>query len=107
MKTALEYRQTWGKWTFSEIHDAELGSGSNAAKLLLITNLGVTRHLPRGAAQTRTFSAITEVVMTHGPTKQSTGNYKGSKKDKHENRDKGDNQKKKQDPSWAQLPKKK
>ncbi len=45
--------------------------------------------------------------MTHGPTKQSTGNYKGSKKDKHENRDKGDNQKKKQDPSWAQLPKKK
>jgi len=45
--------------------------------------------------------------MSHGPPKQSTGNYKGAKKDKHENRDKGDRQKKKQDPSWNQLPKKK
>jgi len=43
--------------------------------------------------------------MSHGPTKQSTGNYKGPKKDKHENRDKGDNQKKKQDSSWKQQTK--
>jgi hypothetical protein len=45
--------------------------------------------------------------MSHPPKKQSTGSYKGAKKDKHENRDKGDNQKKKQNSSWTQLPKKK
>lgn len=44
--------------------------------------------------------------MSHGPTKQSTGNYSGAKKDKHENIDKGDNQKKKQeDRGWIQQPK--
>jgi hypothetical protein len=43
--------------------------------------------------------------MSHGPTKQSTGNYSGAKKDRHENLDKGDNQKKKQDSSWIQKPK--
>jgi|GEM_PF-6203364 hypothetical protein len=44
--------------------------------------------------------------MSHGPTKQSTGNYSGAKKDKHENRDKGDNQKKKDDGrGWIQQPK--
>ena len=48
-----------------------------------------------------------EQPMAHGPTKQSTGNYKGPKKDKHENRDKGDKQKKKQADSWVQLPKRK
>ena len=45
--------------------------------------------------------------MSHAPKKQSTGGYKGAKKDKHENRDKGNKQKKKQTPSWTQLSKKK
>jgi hypothetical protein len=45
--------------------------------------------------------------MSHGPTKQSTGSYKGAKKDKHESRDKGNEQKKKQEPSWNWPPKKK
>ena len=47
------------------------------------------------------------ISMSHAPKKQSTGGYKGAKKDKHENRDKGNKQKKKQTPSWTQLSKKK
>lgn len=45
--------------------------------------------------------------MSHRPKKQSTGSFSGSKKDRHQNRDAGDNQKKKHSPSWTQLPKRK
>lgn len=45
--------------------------------------------------------------MSHTQKKQSTGSFKGAKKNKHENLDKGDKQKKKMDSSWIQLPKRK
>jgi hypothetical protein len=45
--------------------------------------------------------------MSHGRTRQSTGRFSGSKKERHQNRDAGDRQKKKDSPSWIQLPKRK
>lgn len=48
----------------------------------------------------------TPTTMSHDQKKQSTGNYSGAKKDKHENRDKGDGQKKKEEGrGWIQQPK--
>jgi hypothetical protein len=44
--------------------------------------------------------------MTHGPKKQSTGSYKGAKKDKHESGpQKGLKEKKREHPSWKQKKK--